>query len=178
MNRYVAILVGLVLALIASVSGLVLWRTDDGRSAVGVYQRTDGSIHVVTAWCAGERIEKPTVARWQDGATGEILSQAEGLTDGSATIFTIGSQNPDLTIQVSEALPADEWLIAYNAAAPQSWFPRQGYPSAATIFRTPDLPVSDAPFPEQVAVGNGQTISGQALVATRCNPQFHHVSTR
>lgn len=178
MKRYISLLIGLVLATVASIGGLVLWRTDDGRSSVGMAKRPDGSVVMVTAWCAGPRIDHPFIATWDDGERGQTILESSGTTDATTTIFTVGGLNSGYTDAVQEPLPQDQLLIAYNRGKPDSVLPRQGYPSAATLFRVDGLPVSRAKLPEQVVVGNNRVVPLSELVDQRCSPHGHDLAAR
>ena len=169
MNRAVAIVLGVTLTIGASVAGTVLWRTDEGRSTVGVARRTDGSVTVVTAWCAGPRVDEPRIDTWVESGTGPNLMTASGSTTDSITMHIVGRPESGMAESVNKPLPEDRLLVAYNAGRPDTWWPRDGYPSSATVFRVNELPVSDTPMPRDLVVGDGETVSATEFVENRCS---------
>lgn len=171
MQRAVSLVIGLVLVLGASIAGSVLWRTDEGRSIVGVARRTDGSVTLVTAWCAGQRLDEPRIDTWVDGRAEKRLVAASGSSTQDITTYVVGRPHSDMDETVNEPLPNSTPLVAYNAGQPDSWWPRQGYPSSATVFRVDQLPVSDTDVPREVMVGDGEVISSAELLAQRCSPR-------
>ena len=178
MQRSLSLVIGLVLVLCASIAGSVLWRTDEGRSTVGVARRTDGSVTVVTAWCAGERLDEPRIDTWVDGRSGKRLVAASGSSTQDVTAYVVGRPNTGMEETVSEPLPESDPLVAYNAGQPDSWWPRQGYPSSAAVFRVNQLPVSDTDVPREVMVGDGEVIPSAELFTERCSPQGEQLAAR
>ena len=170
MRLALSLVIGLALVLGASAAGVVLWRTDEGRSSVGVARRTDGSVTLVTAWCAGERLDEPRIDAWVDGRSGHRLMAASGSSTQDVTAYVVGRPNAGMEETVNEPLPESDPLVAYNAGQPDSWWPRQGYPSSATVFRVNQLPVSDTDIPREVMVGDGEIIPSSELFTQRCTP--------
>lgn len=161
-----------VLALLAS-TGCTL-NAPEARSAVGAARRGDGTVALVTSWCAGERTENPQISTYVPSTgssdSSQVLFEARGRTSDPITVVEVGRETPGYTLTVNQPLPNDTSLIAFNYGSQRQLFRDVSYPSSAAVFALHELPVSDAAIPELVLTGARKVISTTELSNTKCQP--------
>lgn len=144
----------------------------EARSAVGVARRTDGTVALVTSWCAGERTENPQISTYvpSSGAadSSRVLFEAQGRSSDPITVMEVGREAPGYTLTVNEPLPTDTSLIAFNYGSQRQFFREVSYPSSAAVFALHELPISDEAIPELVLTGPRKVISTTELSNTKC----------
>lgn len=144
----------------------------EARSAVGVARRTDGTVALVTSWCAGERTENPQISTYVPSTgssdSSRVLFEAQGRTSDPITVMEVGREAPGYTLTVNEPLPTDISLIAFNYGSQKQLFREVSYPSSAAVFALHELPISDEAIPELVLTGARKVISTNELSNTKC----------
>lgn len=173
-SRVRGLVAGVLAAALLLATGCTL-NQPEARSAVGVARRTDGTVVLVTVWCAGERTENPQISTYvptsQDSEQSRVLFEARGRSADPITVMEVGLEAPGYTLTVNEPLPESESLIAFNYGSQQQLFREVSYPSSAAVFALHELPISDAAIPDPVLTGPRKVISSSELSNTKCQPQ-------
>ncbi|GAB3623488.1 hypothetical protein GCM10027418_15710 [Mariniluteicoccus endophyticus] len=161
------LVLGVIVALLVTLPSVIDAGPAYGRSVVGVARRTDGAVVVVTAWCIGNREEDVRITSYKEAEVGEELYRTRGPSSDPLTVVTAGKPDRGFEVLVNRPMP-DHPMIAYNAGARRDWLIKRTYPSAATVFVLGELPLTDAPVPEQVMVGHLKVVPVQQLIAAKC----------
>lgn len=146
-----ALVIAVLLALAVARSG-----PEYGRSMVGIAKRSDGRVVVVTAWCIANRAESLHIRDYTEGQLGRDLLVRQARSSEALTVM-----------EIDEPLPRTP-LVVYNTGSRRDWLIRREFPSAATVFLTGELPVSDQPLPDRVMVGATHIVPRAELVAAKC----------
>lgn len=170
--RLAAWLIGAILVGLSAAAGvLFINNTNDvGRSTVGMARRSDGSVVMVTAWCAGQRMENPRVEYY----TGSELPHADARlyeavleSNTPLTVHAIGRGQPQ-EIRVNKPIRGGVQLIAFNSGRRSDLLRATEYPSSASLFVLNELPVSDEAVPPRVLTGNHRLIDVNVMAADKC----------